>query len=137
MACWSSTAVRPLRANRAAVWNGNVAVDVYSLGRNVNKIAGANTGLGRNEQSPRTRLKNCDADNVSDAKSEVPRSAPILKFADKPRRGLRQDVRDLGGYSDEGVWKIFRVGLARPDIPAGGHAGRHECAPAHRSRQER
>src|SRR4029453_4247132 len=50
------------RANRAAVWNGNVAVDVYSLTRNANKVTGANTSLGRNEQSPRTRLKNCDAD---------------------------------------------------------------------------
>src|SRR5438132_14359067 len=69
------------RAYGAPVWNGDVAVDVYSLSRNGNKITGANASLGRDEQSPRSRLKKCHADNVSDAKTNILRSAAILKFA--------------------------------------------------------
>ena len=95
------------RANCARIWNGDVAVDVYSLSRNGNEIAGANTALGGYEQPPGTRLKNCYADNVADAKPNVSWPAPIRKVGDKPRRGLGQDVRDLGRDSDKGIWKFL------------------------------
>jgi hypothetical protein len=64
------------RTNRARVWNGNVAVDVYGLRWDRNKITGANTSLGGDEQSPRTCLKNCRADNVP--RSEIPNSIGFL-----------------------------------------------------------
>src|SRR5262245_306993 len=80
------------RAYGAPVWNGNVAVDVYSLSRNGNKITGANASLGRDEQSPRSRLKKCHAENVSDAKNNVLRSPAVLKFAARRLR-TRRDWR--------------------------------------------
>src|SRR5262249_24581200 len=115
----------------------DVAVDVYSLRRNGNEITGANASLGRDEQSPRSRLKKCHADNVSDAKNNVLRSAAVLKFADKPRHCLAQDVRDLGGDADKGVWKFFGVVPPPPHAPTGGPAGWHQgTAPRRKQRAQ-
>src|SRR5262249_44312740 len=117
-------------ANSTGERNGNVAVDVHGLIRNGNEIAGAHTRLGRNEQSPRTRLKNCHADNVSVAEANILRSTPIRKFADKPRRRLAQDVGDFGRNPDEGVWNVFGVVLPGPYIPALGPGRGHQGAAA-------
>src|SRR5262249_58669365 len=73
----------PSRANRASVWNGNVAVDVYGLRRNLNKIAGAHTRLRRDEEPARACLKNCHADDIAVNEADIARSAPIRKIADK------------------------------------------------------
>src|SRR5262245_66195063 len=84
----------PSRADCASIWNGNVAVDIYGLGRDANKIAGAHTRLGRDEESPRTRLKNCHAEEDADTEAEIARPAPIRKFADRPRRRLGHAAGD-------------------------------------------
>ena len=69
-------------------------------------------------------------------KTNILRSAAIRKFADKPRRGLAQDVRDFGGDADERVWEVFGVVLPRPDVPALGAADWHHGTAACRHHQK-
>ena len=83
-------------ANCPRVRNGDVAVDVYSLSRNGNEIAGADAALGGYEQSSGARLKNCYAENVSDAKPNVSWPAAIRKVGDQPGAALAKTVATLG-----------------------------------------
>ena len=105
-------------ANCPRVWNGDVAVDVYSLRRNGNEVAGADAALGGYKQSSGARLKNCYAENVADAKPNVSWPAAIRKVGDQPRRRLGQGGRDLGRDPDKGIWNVLGVVLPGPNIPA-------------------
>src|SRR5262249_62055968 len=88
------------RANRASVWNGNVAVDVYGLRRNLNKIAGAHTRLGRDEEPTRACLKNCQAGHTALTEAEISRAAPLRKFPEKPGRRPCQYAGAFGRKPD-------------------------------------
>src|SRR5439155_13271074 len=116
-------------------WDGNVAVDVYGLTGKGDKIARTYTSLRGDEQSPRTCLKNCYADNVADAETNVFRAAPIRKFGDEPGHRLPQDARDLGRDPDKGIWDATRVVLPGPHVPARGAARRHQRAAPRRNQR--
>ena len=118
MACWTSTWVRPLRANCPRIWNGDVAIDVHSLSRNGNEIAGADAALGGYEQSSGARLKNCYAENVADAKTNVSWPAAIGKVGDQPRRRLGQYGRDLGRDREQRHMECSWGRAARPKHPS-------------------
>ena len=118
--------------NIASIGHGDVATDVNSLAGDGDEITGANAALGGYKQAPRASLKNRYAKNIPDAETNVSWAVPVGEVGDEPGRRLGQYRRDLGRDANKGVRNVFRVVLARPNIPARRPIRWHQGAPSHR-----
>ncbi len=119
------TAFRP---DAAGVWDRDVALLIDCLGRNINEVTCANTGLG-GKKAARRRLEDGHANNVADSETKRLRRASIGECRGQSRRMVAENASHLRRHLYQGIGKAGWVGDRLPlDVRGLGTARRHDSA---------
>src|SRR5262249_47804912 len=117
--------------NSAGIRHRDVALVIYGLRRQGDKIARTRGSFKRNKEPAGSGLEQSNGNEVADPKPNYTGAAPVLECRGKPWRISREDVHYFGRYRNVCIGKALRVRLTLPNVMAGGAGARHNSTGAH------